>query len=1045
MQSRRPFARVFALLACLSLLLAAAPVATPAARAQEPAPVAPASPDVLSSISGKVTTGGAPLSGVKVTATLAGKPRIILLPGVMGTELKNTKSCGDGATGKLWIDLPLINLGKLDPLYLNQNGNGPRDTCNKIEPAGRTWVALFENPYGEFVSKATAAGYSVLSYPGFDWRLDLRVQAEKLDKWISANATGSVPIYLVVHSMGGLLARAFVSNAARAGKIAGVVTAGTPYLGAPVMAQRIVDGKTGSGADKYLKQYQMKEIARYSPGIQQLLPSPAYFSGSPDYYIVKDGSPLSYGATVDHLVDWNHINRDIMGKATGFHNDLDGFNKPFFAAGRYTALYSAAYRTPMTYVQKPCSSAESEVCFVTSLYMRGDATVPLKSASLDQLAADTRTGVTFCNVMPGADAKEHGGLFQDDRFIANVFAAIKGDPLQYCAPAAVSGAQVAVEAPAFRELTVWGQGRVRVVNGDGLFAGIDDAGLVVNNLPDVTYTLTDGGVFITLSLNAAYRIEIVQEGDQPMQVVASDFGLGATVDQFTAQAQSLFEGVPSAPSGTLTLPAAGAPLAQLTLALDANADGTPEQILPPDAVLIDPTQAQDVTMPSSSITLAGAKDAQGRFTANATVTVAAQDNAGGSGLLASWYSLNGGGTWQKYSAPVVVPPGAATSVQVYATDKAGNQEYPPKEQPLAFAAAPVKLFLPAIHGPNVQATAQPATQSEPAAPEAAPLPIGPQPAAVAEPAVVAAPALAWTAYTIADGTYSFANLPAGNYEVTAEKSGYTMTPAFTQPVVVIVGVEAQNKNFTATLLSATDMKLIPAGPFQMGCAPDDTKCWSDESPLHTVTLSAYAIDTYEVTNARYAACVAAGNCTAPGSTQAYSHSRGFYEYYGVAQYANFPVIYVNWHEATDFCAWDNKRLPTEAEWEKAARGSADTRIFPWGNQTPDCTLGNFYNNATSPYCVGETTAVGSYPTGASPYGVMDMSGNVYEWVNDWYQSNYYATSPANDPPGPATGSYRVLRGGSLVDDFRLVRASGRYGDYPGRGVNYSGFRCVRSQ
>lgn len=245
-----------------------------------------------------------------------------------------------------------------------------------------------------------------------------------------------------------------------------------------------------------------------------------------------------------------------------------------------------------------------------------------------------------------------------------------------------------------------------------------------------------------------------------------------------------------------------------------------------------------------------------------------------------------------------------------------------------------------------------------------------------------------------------------------------------------------------------NMVLVPAGNFQMGCeTSEDPQCNSygyGESPRHTVNLDAYAIDTYEVTNARYAACVAAGECTAPGSTQAYSTVRGYYEYYGVAQYANFPVIYVNWNQATAFCAWDNKRLPTEAEWEKAARGG-DTRIYPWGNTTPDCTLGNFYNDTTGNYCVGETTAVGSYPTGASPYGVMDMSGNVWEWVNDWYQSDYYATSPANNPPGPTTGIYRVLRGGSFRGGSGLVRASSRNFSVPDHGDFNHGFRCVRSQ
>ena len=232
-----------------------------------------------------------------------------------------------------------------------------------------------------------------------------------------------------------------------------------------------------------------------------------------------------------------------------------------------------------------------------------------------------------------------------------------------------------------------------------------------------------------------------------------------------------------------------------------------------------------------------------------------------------------------------------------------------------------------------------------------------------------------------------------------------------------------------------DMVLVPAGPFQMGCSPDDTQCNSAERPLHTVTLDAYAIDKYEVTNARYSACVAAGSCTAPSSTGSNTRS----DYYGNPTYANFPVIAVNWSQSKAFCEWDIKRLPTEAEWEKAARGSADTRIYSWGNAAPNATLLNF------DWHVGDTTAVGSYPGGASSFGALDMSGNVFEWVNDRYDGAYYTSSPATDPQGPATGSYRVLRGGAWNIFTGFVRASNRVGYGPDYGSDNVGFRCVRSQ
>jgi len=231
-----------------------------------------------------------------------------------------------------------------------------------------------------------------------------------------------------------------------------------------------------------------------------------------------------------------------------------------------------------------------------------------------------------------------------------------------------------------------------------------------------------------------------------------------------------------------------------------------------------------------------------------------------------------------------------------------------------------------------------------------------------------------------------------------------------------------------------DMQLIfiPEGEFEMGYGSGN----ADESPAHNVFLDAYWIDQTEVSNKQYAACVASGDCPELISKGSFARP----DYFTNPQYTDYPVIYINYEQAQAYCSWAGRRLPTEAEWEKAARGT-ERFIYPWGNTAPSPDLLNYDRN------VGDTTAVGSYPAGASPYGVLDMSGNVSEWVADWYDAEYYIGSLRINPPGPVNGIERVLRGGNWEDtNINHIRAIDRMSRLPqARSERYIGFRCAVSE
>ncbi len=235
-----------------------------------------------------------------------------------------------------------------------------------------------------------------------------------------------------------------------------------------------------------------------------------------------------------------------------------------------------------------------------------------------------------------------------------------------------------------------------------------------------------------------------------------------------------------------------------------------------------------------------------------------------------------------------------------------------------------------------------------------------------------------------------------------------------------------------------ELVLVSAGIFKMGC----NKGIVCEGPAHVVYLDSYYIDKFEVTNAQYLACEFEQQCNQPKNTR----------YYDNPSFSSYPVVFVSWNMAANYCAWRGARLPTEAEWEKAARANGTEMLYyPWGNRFNgellnfcDRNCSQSWKNRSYYDGFSDTAPVGVFEGGKSPYGAYDMAGNVIEWIADWYDKDYYFTSPNNNPLGPESGTYRVLRGGSWYNNQNDVRTFVRTYLGPTVAYNYVGFRCARS-
>jgi pimeloyl-ACP methyl ester carboxylesterase len=621
---------------------------------------------------------------------------VILLPGIMGSNLYNTPQtgeiCSSRPRGKIWF-----GIDNLSVLWLKADSTTPYNPCDQISAQDILDSGLADS-YSGMLDKLQEEGYKTYKFP-YDWRLDLDVNVSRLDQLIeeARSKEGVKQVILLGHSMGGLLARDYITDSSRAEKVAQVISVGSPYWGAPILAYAMRTGITGiwilDGFSWSLNaRSEFKEILRNSSGAMELLPSPSFVEQYLPFYQVGS-TRLDYEQSIRYF-NATGQNARLLRNAQAFHARIDDFRSSNMNGVDYYILTSNNFHTDAIIREKPCRSGQDrQTCYDIPYYTLGDDTVPWTSARLWGKKGNW-SGSAHVYTLSGV-TNGHSRLMQDPVVQSQVLKILKCEASDStdCAGYDFASAQADETAShPFIEVSVESDGKVSVLDGTNRSIDIDAEGNVVNQIPFSTYDHIDRSTIITLPANLTYTLTIDQTDGIPIQVQVTDFRMQSEDELFEPYQRTLFIDAPLASGGTAKVAVDYSQgLSQLQMLLDQDANGSTDTVVPLTSNL-DQTQSQDYTPPVTTIQVSGTQTTPDYFTGLVIITLSSSDTD--TGVLKTEYSLDGAKTWQTYSNPIQI---VAEKVPVFyarSIDKAGNQEYPNESK--ALIPPTLYTFLPVV-------------------------------------------------------------------------------------------------------------------------------------------------------------------------------------------------------------------------------------------------------------------------------------------------------------------------------------------------------------